>query len=109
MIAQNVANILRDHVKLSVEGIDRMYLNVYVPRLQSEQGIVWFFRQHRGQPIPSAALMGPVACIRLAMVILLSASAFAMGAGAGAAGDGHVGGPGISELTSGTGSHGAAC
>jgi hypothetical protein len=44
-------------VKLSVEGIDRMYLNVYVPRLQTEQGIVWFFRQHRGLPIPSAALM----------------------------------------------------
>src|SRR5215475_12175693 len=37
-----------------------LYLNVYVPRLQSEQGIVWFFRQHRGQPIPSAALMGPM-------------------------------------------------
>ena len=27
MIAQSVANILRDHVKLSVEGIDRMYLS----------------------------------------------------------------------------------
>ena len=51
MIAQSVADILGNHVKLSVEGIDRMYLNVYVPRLQSEQGIVWFFRQHRGQPI----------------------------------------------------------
>ena len=37
-----------------------LYLNVYVPRLQSEQGIVWFFRQHRGQPIPSEALMGPM-------------------------------------------------
>ena len=60
MIAQSVADILRDRVKLSVEGIDRMYLNVYVPRLQTEQGIVWFFRQHRGQPIPSAALMGPM-------------------------------------------------
>ena len=50
----------------------------------------------------------PVACIPLAMMILLSASAFAMGAGAGAAGDGHAGGPGISDLTSGTGSHGAS-
>ena len=50
----------------------------------------------------------PVACIPLAMVILLSASAFAVGAGAGGAGDGHVGGPGISDLTSGTGSNGAA-
>jgi hypothetical protein len=28
MIAQSVADIVMDHVKLSVEGIDRMYLNV---------------------------------------------------------------------------------
>jgi hypothetical protein len=60
MIAQSVADILAHHVKLSVEGIDRMYLNVYVPRLQAEQGIVWFFREHRGQPLPSAALMSPI-------------------------------------------------
>jgi hypothetical protein len=60
MIAQSVAAILADHVMLSVEGIDRMYLNVFVPRLQSEQGIVHFFRTHRGQPIPSAALMRPM-------------------------------------------------
>jgi hypothetical protein len=55
-----VADILTDHVKLSVEGIDRMYLNVYVPRLQSELGVVGFFRDHRGQPLPSAALMRPI-------------------------------------------------
>jgi len=60
MIAQSVAAILNDHVKLSVEGIDRMYLNVYVPWLQTEQGIVRFFRNHRGQPLPSAALMTPM-------------------------------------------------
>jgi hypothetical protein len=60
MIAQSVAEILAHHVKLSVEGIDRMYLNVYVPRLQMEQGIVWFFRDHRGQLMPSAALMSPI-------------------------------------------------
>jgi hypothetical protein len=60
MIAQSVAKILANHVALSVEGIDRMYLNVYVPRLQTEQGIVWFFREHRGQPLPSAALMSPI-------------------------------------------------
>jgi hypothetical protein len=28
-MAQSVADILGQHVKLSVEGIDRMYLNVY--------------------------------------------------------------------------------
>ena len=61
MIArQSVADILRDHVRLSVEGIDRMYLNVYVPQLQSEQGVVRFFKYHRGQPLPSAALMSPL-------------------------------------------------
>jgi len=60
MIAQSVAEILSDHVKLTVEGIDRMYLNVYVPGLQYEQGIVRFFREHRGQPLPSAALMSPM-------------------------------------------------
>src|ERR1700682_4676567 len=60
MIAQSVADILSHHVKLSVEGIDRMYLNVYVPRLQAELGIVQFFREHRGQPLPSAALMKPM-------------------------------------------------
>jgi len=60
MIAQSVADILGRHIKLAVEGIDRMYLNVYVPRLQSERGVVGFFREHRGQPLPSAALMSPM-------------------------------------------------
>jgi hypothetical protein len=60
MIAQNVAEIVSRHVKLTVEGIDRMYLNVFVPGLQYEQGIIRFFREHRGQPLPSAALMSPM-------------------------------------------------
>ncbi len=60
MIAQSVAEIISRHVKLTVEGIDRMYLNVFVPGLQYEQGIVQFFRTHRGQPLPSAALMSPM-------------------------------------------------
>ena len=60
MIAQNVAEIVNRHVTLSVEGIDRMYLNVFVPGLQYERGIVRFFREHRGQPLPSAALMSPM-------------------------------------------------
>ena len=48
-----------------------------------------------------------VASIALALMMLLSASAFVMGVG-GATGDGHVGGPGISDLTSGAGNHDAA-
>ena len=57
MIARNVANILSHHVTLSVEGIGRMYLNAYVPDLQHERGV---FRGHRGQPLPSGALMRPM-------------------------------------------------
>ena len=60
MLAQSVADILSRHVELSVEGIDRLYLNVFVPKLQHEMGIVGFFREHRGQPLPSAALMQPM-------------------------------------------------
>lgn len=60
MIAQSVAEIVSHHVRLTVEGIDRMYLNVFVPGLQYEKGIVRFFRGHRGQPIPSGALMAPM-------------------------------------------------
>jgi hypothetical protein len=60
MIAQNVAELLADHVRLTVEAIDRMYLNVYVPRLQCTYGAVSFFRDHRGQPLASSALMSPM-------------------------------------------------
>jgi hypothetical protein len=37
-----------------------LHLNLYVPRLQIEQGVVGRFREHRGQPLPSAALMTPM-------------------------------------------------
>src|SRR5216683_7000989 len=57
MTAQSVPDILSHHMKLSVEG---MYLNIYVPKLQRGQGIVWFFRGYRGQPVPSAAVMSPM-------------------------------------------------
>jgi hypothetical protein len=59
-ITQNVATILRDHVTLEVEGIDRMYLNVYVPRLQIVEGVLGFIRQHRGHPVPSTRMVEPI-------------------------------------------------
>jgi hypothetical protein len=34
---------------LEVEAIDRMYLNVYVPHLQSVGAVVGYLRVHRGQ------------------------------------------------------------
>ena len=62
-IAQTVTEVLREHVTLEVESIDRMYLNVYVPQLQHEGGVVAFFRQHRGATFASSALMAPMRCV----------------------------------------------
>src|SRR3954454_8719876 len=59
-VPRSVADVLSDHVTLEVEGIDRMYLNVYVPGLQREQGVVRFFRFHRGHQFVSSALMDPI-------------------------------------------------
>ena len=59
-VPRSVAEILREHGTLEVECIDRMYLNVYVPRLQSERGVVGFFRFHRGHAFASSALMDPI-------------------------------------------------
>src|SRR5438132_6366188 len=54
----SVADVIQNHVTLEVEGIDRMYLNVYQPKLQTEMGAACFFRFHRKQPVASSALMG---------------------------------------------------
>jgi hypothetical protein len=59
-LPHTVSEILRDHVTLEVESIDRMYLNLYVPQLQHETGVVGFFRYHPGQPMTSSALMAPM-------------------------------------------------
>jgi len=47
-------------VTLDVESIDRMYLNVYVPQLQRELGVVGFLRNHRGHRFASSALLAPI-------------------------------------------------
>src|SRR5262245_57015459 len=57
-IPRSVAEVLQNHVTLEVEGIDRMYLNVYQPKLQTEKQAACFFRFHRKQPVASSSLMG---------------------------------------------------
>src|SRR5262245_36169048 len=59
-IAQTVAEVLNQHVRMEVECIDRMYLNVYMPQLQHVAGVVKFFRYHRKQSWASSALMAPI-------------------------------------------------
>jgi len=59
-MSMSVAQILQQHVTLELECIDRMYCNVYVPRLQGPGFIAKFFRDHRGMTYASSALMAPM-------------------------------------------------
>ena len=59
-VARTAAEVLDEHTTLELECIDRMYLNVYVPVLQTGAGASYFFRQLRGNPMPSSALMAPM-------------------------------------------------
>src|SRR5580700_3611676 len=59
-LPRSVAEGLAEHVTLEVEGIDRMYLNVYIPELQRQQGVASFFRFHRGHQFASSAWMDPI-------------------------------------------------
>jgi len=59
-ISQSPAEILGSHVTLETESIDRMYLNLYVPGLQTPERVAGFFRHHRGERFASSALMGPM-------------------------------------------------
>ncbi len=60
-IAQiSLAELLREHVTLEVESIDRMYLNIYIPKLQGESGASWFLKEQRQYPVASSAAMAPI-------------------------------------------------
>jgi len=59
-VARSVADVLADHVVFEVESIDRMYLNVWQPRLAYGGGVQGFFVGHRGYHYASTALMDPM-------------------------------------------------
>ena len=52
--------VLDGHVALDIECLDRVYLNAYVPILQSSGQVVAFMTQHLGLPIPSPALFDKI-------------------------------------------------
>jgi hypothetical protein len=56
----NIADIIRHHVSLEVRCIDRLYVNGYMPKLQTSGGLSYFLRDHLGYPIPSPALFSPI-------------------------------------------------
>src|SRR3954463_3265894 len=59
-VARSVADVLTDHVVFEIECIDRMYLNVYVPGLQYEAGLVAYVHQQLGLPIASTAPLAKI-------------------------------------------------
>src|SRR2546422_1026118 len=60
MIRKSVAEILDHHVIFELEAIDRMYLNGYVPSLQSGGGVVYFMKQQLGARVPSTTMVAPL-------------------------------------------------
>ena len=64
-LPRSAADVLAGHVLFEIEAIDRMYLNLYQPRLQHGAGIAAFFVGHRGHRFASSALdrggLGPPA------------------------------------------------
>ncbi len=59
-VARSVADVMRDHVVLELEAIDRMYLNVYVPHLQTARAVVGYLHVHRGQRFASTSAVVPM-------------------------------------------------
>jgi hypothetical protein len=55
--AVTVNDVLDGRVGLDVEGLDRIYLNGYVPNLQVGVQVASFMTAHLGYPIPSPAIL----------------------------------------------------
>ncbi len=64
-VPRSAGEVLAEHVTFELECIDRMYLNVWVPRLAYGGGVCGFFVGHRGYQYASTALMDPMtkACV----------------------------------------------
>jgi hypothetical protein len=59
-LPRTTADVLSDQVLFEIESVDRMYLNVYRPRLQYGGGVSAFFVGHRGYKYASSVLMAPI-------------------------------------------------
>lgn len=59
-LPRSAADVLSEHVTFEVECIDRMYLNVYVPQLQRDLGLIGYLRGRLGCPVASTAALAPI-------------------------------------------------
>ena len=53
----NINDVLDGHVSLEVQCVDRLYINAYVPKLQTSGQLAYFMRDHLEMPIPSPKVM----------------------------------------------------
>ncbi|HEX6988973.1 MAG TPA: hypothetical protein VF282_05840 [Bacillota bacterium] len=56
----SAAEMVAGHVTLDISCTGRLYLNGYVPKLQTPGGVIYFFHEHRKKPIVSPALFEPI-------------------------------------------------
>jgi hypothetical protein len=56
----SIPELLKGHVTLEVECLDRLYLNGYIGGLATAGGLVMFMREQLGKPIPSPVVLGQV-------------------------------------------------
>jgi hypothetical protein len=54
------ATLLRDHVTLTCRCVDRIFLQAYVPKLQTVGWVCQFLNRQRGFAIPSSAAFGKI-------------------------------------------------
>ena len=58
-MTSNIATIIHQHVSLEVRCLDRLYLQAYMPKLQTPGGLCYFLHDDLGNPIPPPALLQP--------------------------------------------------
>src|SRR5579859_6126733 len=56
-LPRSAADVLARHVTFELECIDRVYCNLYMPKLQRDLGVVGFIREHLGKPVASTAVL----------------------------------------------------
>ena len=60
MAEVDINDLLEGHSMLDLECLDRLYLNAYVPNLQTGGQVARFLTEHLGNPIASPALFAPI-------------------------------------------------
>lgn len=59
-VARSAADVVAEHVALELEAIDRMYLNVYVPHLQTAGAVAGYLRVQHHQRFASTTAVAPM-------------------------------------------------